>query len=332
MFLHDPYILLVFPLIMLLFLYRQKRQKAVASVRFSCDDLLKGLSSSFRVKLSNKLIYIRILSVLMFVIALARPQSPVYDSKILSEGIDIVLAIDCSTSMLAEDFKLAGKRQNRLDVVKSVVKDFVNGRSNDRIALVAFASRAYTVCPLTLDYGWLLTNLERVRIGLIEDGTAVGSGIAVSLNRLKNTAAKSKVIILLTDGRNNTGKIVPLVAAEAAKALRVKIYAIGAGSRGLVPYPAKDFFGNTVYQPVNIDIDEDTLMKISSETGGKYYRATDTDSLRGIYKEIDRLEKTSIEGLNYQEYNELFTVFLSIGLALLFCEIILSNTLLRKLP
>jgi Ca-activated chloride channel family protein len=234
--------------------------------------------------------------------------------------------------MLAEDFKLGGQRQNRVEVVKSVVKDFIMGRSNDRIAIVAFAARAYMVCPLTLDYGWLLDNLERVKTGLVEDGTAIGAGIATSLNRLKDTKGKSKVIILLTDGRNNTGKISPLTAAEAARALKIKIYTIGAGSKGPVPYPVKDFFGNTVYQPVEIDIDEDTLIKIADITGGKYFRATDTESLRKIYKEIDSLEKTVIEEKGYLEYNELFNIFLILSLVFLLLDIILSNTILRKIP
>ncbi|MDD2703416.1 MAG: VWA domain-containing protein, partial [Candidatus Omnitrophica bacterium] len=195
-----------------------------------------------------------------------------------------------------------------------------------------FASRAYTVCPLTLDYGWLLDNLERVKTGLVEDGTAVGSGIAASVNRLKDAGAKSKVVILLTDGRNNTGVISPLTAAEAAKALKVKVYTIGAGSKGPVPYPVRDFFGNTVYQPVEIDIDEDTLIKIADMTGAKYFRATDTESLRKIYKEINVLEKTVIEEKGYSEYNELFAVFLVPGLLVLLLDIVLANTILRKIP
>jgi Ca-activated chloride channel family protein len=266
------------------------------------------------------------------ILGLARPQSPVADSKIQSEGIDIVLAIDCSTSMLAEDFMLQGKRQNRIEVVKNVVRDFIKGRKNDRIGLVVFAARAYSVCPLTLDYGWLLNNLERIKTGMIEDGTAIGSGLATSLNRLRGTKAKSKVVILLTDGRNNTGKTSPLTAAEAAKALQVKVYTIGAGARGLVPYPVKDFFGNTVYQPMQIDIDEDTLTKIASQTQAKYFRATDTESLKGIYREIDHLEKTPIEEKGYLEYRELFPLFLLAALALLFLEIILGNTYFRKIP
>jgi Ca-activated chloride channel family protein len=330
--LHDPLVLILIPLIIPLFLYKRRKRAAVSAFKFSSGDLVGKLKGSLKLKLSQNLIYLRVLAVILLIIALSRPLAPVADSKIQSEGIDIVLAIDCSTSMLAEDFKLGGQRQNRIEVVKNVVRDFILGRKNDRIAIVAFASRAYTVCPLTLDYGWLLDNLDRVRTGLVEDGTAIGSGIATSLNRLRDVKAKSKVVILLTDGRNNTGKISPLTAAEAAKALKVKVYTIGAGSKGPVPYPVKDFFGNTVYQPIQIDIDEDTLIKIADMTGAKYFRATDTESLRKIYKEIDGLEKTAIEEKGYMEYNELFGIFLTLSLLVLFLEIVLSNTILRKLP
>jgi Ca-activated chloride channel family protein len=320
------------PVIAAVYVYVTKRAVSSSALKFSSGDLINGLKSTLKSRLSRKLIYLRVTALVLLLLALARPQSPVADSKIESEGIDIVLAIDCSTSMLAEDFQLAGKRQNRLEVVKSVVKDFIRGRQNDRIALVAFAARAYTACPLTLDYGWLMDNLERVKTGIIEDGTAIGSGITASLNRLKDSKAKSKVVILLTDGRNNTGKISPSTAAEAAKALGVKVYTIGAGTKGLAPYPVKDFFGNTVYQAVKIDVDEDTLMKISHTTNAKYFRATDTDSLRKIYKEIDTLEKTVIEEKGYLEYNELFPLFLIPGVLVVFLEIVLANTLLRKIP
>jgi len=332
MSLHNPFVLILIPIAILLFLYKQKKQVSESGFKFSSGELVGRLKASFKLRLSQNLIYLRMLAVILLILALARPQSPVADSKIQSEGIDIVLAIDCSTSMLAEDFKLGGQRQNRVEVVKNVVKDFIMGRKNDRIAIVVFASRAYTVCPLTLDYGWLLDNLERVKSGLVEDGTAIGSGIATSLNRLKDSKGKSKVVILLTDGRNNTGKISPLTASEAAKALKIKVYTIGAGSKGPVPYPVKDFFGNTVYQPVQIDIDEDTLIKIADMTGAKYFRATDTESLRKIYKEIDGLEKTVIEEKGYLEYNELFNIFLILSLAFLFLDIVLSNTILRKIP
>jgi Ca-activated chloride channel family protein len=254
------------------------------------------------------------------------------ESKIESEGIDIVLAIDTSTSMLAEDFELGGKRENRLEVVKEVVREFITQRNSDRIGIVAFASRAYTVSPLTLDYGWLMQSLERVKIGMIEDGTAIGSGLSSALNRLKDTTAKGKVVILLTDGRNTAGRISPITAAEDAAALDIKAYTIGAGTKGLAPYPAQDLFGNKVYRQVSIEIDEQILRKIAENTGAQYFRATDTESLKAIYESIDTLEKTTIEETGYREYKELFHLFLIPGLVLLLLEIVLKKSLLRSLP
>ncbi|MFH1777147.1 MAG: VWA domain-containing protein [Candidatus Omnitrophota bacterium] len=328
---NDPWILILL-LLVLAAGYYQKRRKREPAVIFSSGELLQGLKPSFKVRLSKNIIFLRIAALLLIVIALARPQSALEETRIITEGIDIVLAVDVSTSMLAEDFKLGNKRQNRLEVVKDVVTDFINGRQYDRIGLVVFGSRAYTVCPLTLDYGWLLQNLERVKIGMVEDGTAVGSGIMSSLDRLKDTKAKGKVVILLTDGRNNSGKVSPFTAAEAAQALKVKVYTIGAGSKGLVPYPARDFFGNTVYQSVEIDIDEDSLIKIAAKTNAQYFRATDTQSLREIYKTIDKLEKTPIEEKGYMEYKELFYLFLIPAVVLICLEIVLGNTVLRRIP
>jgi Ca-activated chloride channel family protein len=319
------------PIVVIFMLYAWKKASA-AGLRFSSQSLVSSLQNSWKVRLSGKMIFLRLAAVILMIAALARPQSPVSDAKIQAEGIDIVLAIDCSTSMLAEDFKINNRRLNRLEVVKEVVEGFIKGRNNDRIGIVAFAARAYTVCPLTLDYAWLFENLKRIKTGLIEDGTAVGSGVAASLNRLRSSSAKSKVVILLTDGRNNTGSIAPLTAAEAAKAFKTKVYTIGAGTIGLAPYPVKDFFGNNSYQMIRIDIDEDTLKKIALVTDGKYFRATDTQSLRQIYNEIDRLEKTPIEEKGYIEYNELFAVFLIPALALVLLEIFLANTVLRKVP
>lgn len=331
MFFLDPIALLLIPAVAAaVLLFRRKAREP--GIRFSSSSLISGLKPSIRIILSGELIYVRLAAAVLLVLALARPVSRSAQTPVRVEGIDIVLAIDASTSMLAEDFTYGGRRVSRIDAVKDVVRDFVKGRQNDRIAIVAFAARAYTVCPLTLDYGWLLDNLERVRSGAIEDGTAIGSGIASSLNRLRNSKAKSRIIILLTDGRNNTGRIQPFTAAEAAKALNVRIYTIGAGSKGPVPYPVRDPWGNKVYQQVDIDLDEETLTRIAQETGARYYRASDSQSLRRIYAEIDSMEKTVIEDKGYQEYEELFPWFLAAGLVLFACEIILSNTILRKLP
>ncbi len=327
----DPWILIMAPVVAALMIYSWRTESHPA-FRFSTGRLLDGLSSTYKVKLYRGIIFFRIAALVLIIFALGRPQLIIEESEIETEGIDIVLAIDTSTSMLAEDFELGGSRANRLEAVREVVSDFIDNRHSDRIGIIAFASRAYTVSPLTLDYGWLVQNLERVKIGMIEDGTAIGLGMSSALNRLKDTEAKSKVVILLTDGRNNAGRISPLTAAEAAGALDIKVYTIGAGTRGLAPYPAQDRFGNTVYRSVRIDIDEETLKKIAEKTGARYFRATDTESLRDIYAEIDELEKTPIEEKGYVEYRELFYLFLLPGLFLLVLEILLRNTLLRRIP
>ncbi|MFH0772011.1 MAG: VWA domain-containing protein [Candidatus Omnitrophota bacterium] len=330
-YIQNPTFLLLIPAAAAI-VYYSWRNKRFPGLKFSSERFLKVGKPTFKTVCSRYLWVLRLLVFILFALALARFRAPVEESKIQTEGIDIILALDTSTSMLAEDFTLNGKRANRLDVVKDVVKNFIRGRKNDRIGIVAFAARAYTVSPLTLDYVWLIENLKRVKIGMIEDGTAIGSGLSVALNRLKDTKAKSKIAILLTDGINNAGKISPSLAAEAAKALKVKVYTIGAGTKGTAPYPMKDFFGNTVYQPVKVEVDEDSLINIASETEGKYFRATDTKSLKEIYSEIDRMEKTPIEEKGYMEYRELFPIFVSIAILLLFVEVLLSNTILRRVP
>ncbi|MFC1576688.1 VWA domain-containing protein [Candidatus Omnitrophota bacterium] len=331
MIFEDPRVLILAPIILLLIFFAGKWHKKPA-IRFSSGELLAGSKPSLRLRLAKYSGLLRLFAVLFFLLAIARPREPLEEVKTYTEGIDIVLAVDVSTSMRAEDFTIGKKRINRLDAVKDVIKDFIERRPNDKIGMIVFAGRSYTVCPLTLDHGWLLRNLDRVEIGMIEDGTAIGSGISSALNRLKDTKAKDKVIILLTDGRNNSGKISPVVAAEAARTLDVKIYTVGAGSRGFAPYPVKDKFGRIVYTRVKIDIDEDVLKKIAKKTSGRYYRATDTDRLREIYKEIDKLETYPIEEKGYLEYKELFPLFLIPGLILLFLEIILSNTIFRRIP
>jgi Ca-activated chloride channel family protein len=327
----NPWILILLPVVGALVIFSKKRE-SFPSFRFSTDELVKDLPATFRIKLHKSIILVRMAALFLIVIALSRPQSMLQESSIETEGVDIVLVIDVSSTMLAEDFESGVSRESRVDAVKDVVREFINNRHDDRIGIVAFASRAYTVSPLTLDYGWLLQNLDRVKVGLIEDGTAIGSGISTALNRLKDSQAKSKVVILLTDGRNNAGRISPLTAAEAAAALNIKVYTIGAGTKGLAPYPTKDMFGNKVYQKVKIEIDEDLLKKIAEKTHAKYFRATDTKSLRDVYMEIDKLEKSRIEEKGYVEYKELFHLFLIPGLALLFLEIILNNTFLRRIP
>jgi len=327
----DPWVLLFLPLILLLFYLLHKRNR-VSSIKFSSKDLLENFRPTLRTRLSGKLGFLRVAVLVLLLLALSRPRVPIDEMHVEAEGIDIVLAIDVSSSMLAEDFTVAKVRQNRLAVVKKVVEDFIARRRSDRIGMVAFAARAYTVCPLTLDYEWLISNLERVEIGAIEDGTAVGSAISSSLNRLKDTESKAKVIILLTDGVSNAGKVMPLTAAEAAGALGVKIYTIGAGTEGLAPYPVQGFFGKTFYRNIKVEIDEKTLMEIAQMTDGRYFRATDTKSLTEIYRQIDKLEKTKVQEHGFQEYKELFSNVLIGALVLLLFEIVLSNTILRRLP
>ena len=313
-------------------LYLLKVARGPAALRFSSTKLLSGTGGRLRPILAGKLHYLRFAAAALFIIALARPRLPIDETKIRTEGINIVLTIDASGSMLAEDFTIGSRRLNRLEVVKNVVKEFIERRKSDMIGMVAFAAEAYTVCPLTLDYDWLEENLKRVEIGSIEDGTAIGSAVASSLNRLKDTEAKSKVVILLTDGINNTGGISPMAAAEAAEALGIKIYTIGAGTKGVAPYPVRDAWGRVGYRSVKIEIDEKTLKDIARVTGGTYFRATDTESLKDIYRQIDEMERVEIEQKGYMRYNELFGIFLLAGLAVLLTEVVLSETVLRRLP
>jgi Ca-activated chloride channel homolog len=328
-----PWALILSALIpLIVYAYEKMGSKNSGAIRFSNKDLIAGIKDSLRVKMRKKLIYLRALALLLLIFAVARPQSMLEETKRYVEGIDIVLAVDVSTSMRAMDFELKGKKVDRLEALKFVVKNFIGKRSFDRMALVAFAGVAYTVCPLTLDHDWLEHNLERVRIGMVEDGTAIGTAIMASLNRLKDSDSKEKVIILLTDGRNNAGRISPLVAADAAKAMGVTVHTIGMGTKGMVPYPFQDRFGNVILQPVEIPIDEKLLKDIADKTGGVYFAGDDTASLERIYAEIDRLEKTAIEETGYNIYKELFGYFLFPAMLLVLLELFLANTFLRRIP
>jgi Ca-activated chloride channel family protein len=329
--LHDPWalgLLLALPLLYWL----ERRKPREAAVRYPTLAVLRGIPQGRRHRVRRLLPALRAGALVLLAIALARPQRGRAESQFSGEGIDVMLAVDISGSMLSEDFTLEGHRANRLEVVKSVVTDFVAGRGGDRIGLVLFGARAYTQSPLTLDHGWLLKNLQRAEIGMIEDGTAIGSALATAVGRLEASDAKSKVVILLTDGQNNAGKISPAGAAQAAKALGIKVYTIGAGTRGLAPFPARDLFGNKVYQPMQVDIDEDTLRAIARETGGRYFRATDTESLKQIYAEIDRMERTTFSAPRYLDFDELYPWFAAPALLLLCVEAGLAHTMLRKLP
>lgn len=270
---------------------------------------------------------LRLLAVAALVVAFARPRAGVTSENVLTEGIDIVLVLDISSSMLAEDLE-----PNRIDAARQVAADFVSGRLNDRIGLVVFAGQAFTQVPLTLDYGVVRDLMDELEVGMVEDGTAVGMGLATAIKRLNESVAESKVVVLLTDGRNNRGEIDPLTAAQMAQALGVRVYTIGAGSRGTARVPVDDPLLGRRYATVRVDVDEETLAEVASITGGRYFRATDTESLVGIYQEIDELETTEIEVQNFTRYTELFHVPLAAGLLLLLMEAGLANTILRKLP
>ena len=321
-------LILLIPVVLLILL----RRRSDPTFAFPSRELVEGLKPTIRTRFSRAPVFLRGAALLFLIFALARPQSVLEGTKTISEGVDMVLALDTSTSMLAEDFTLRASRINRFDLVREVVKEFVQKRKDDRIGMVAFAARAYTVCPLTTDYAWLNENLDRVSVGMIEDGTAIGSAIASSCNRLRTSKTKSKIVILLTDGVNNAGTISPLMAAEAAKALNIKIYTICVGRKGLSPYPFRDQYGRKVYQNIPIEIDEDVLKKIASATGGKYYLASDAETLRRIYDDINKLEKSTIEHFGYKEYSELFYYFLTPGLILILLEILLANTIFMRVP
>ncbi len=330
--LHDPWLLLLLVAAPLLWL-RLRARHHDATVRFPSLKVLRRLPGGRASRWRWILLALRCAALVAIVFALARPQRGRAESEYRGEGIDIMLAVDISSSMLAEDFTLpSGQRANRLDALKAVVKDFVAGRPNDRVGLVLFAARPYTQCPLTLDHGWLLQNLDRAQIGMIEDGTAIGSALATAAARLEPSHARSKIIILLTDGQNNAGKVSPLTAADAIKTLGFKVYTIGAGSKGVAPYPARDLFGNKVYRPVPVDIDEDTLREIAKRTGGTYFRATDTATLQQIYADIDRMERTEFSAPRYLDYEELYPGLILAALLLLTAEFVLAQTRLRTLP
>jgi len=242
--------------------------------------------------------------------------------------------LDVSGSMLAEDFVIGNQRTNRVSVVKKVTEAFIDKRPNDRLGILAFAGRPYMVSPLTLDHGWLQQNMDRVQVGLVEDGTAIGSAIASAANRLRgDKSAKSRIIILLTDGDNNAGKISPATAAEAARSIGAKIYTIGAGTEGVVPFPIMDQTGRIRgYEQRQFHIDEASLKHIAEIGHGQYFRATDTESLEEIYKQIDKLEKSPFEMKQYRQYRDLFSCFLAAGAGLLLLQTILSQTVWRRLP
>ncbi|MFI3315494.1 MAG: VWA domain-containing protein, partial [Rikenellaceae bacterium] len=260
-------------------------------------------------------------------VAIARPQSSSDDQTVTTEGVDIVLSLDVSTSMLARDFT-----PNRLEAAKDVATKFVLDRKSDRIGLTIFAGESFTQSPLTTDHASLINLLNQVDLGVISDGTAIGSGLATSVNRLRDSDSKSKVVILLTDGVNNSGQITPLTAAEAAAALGIKVYTIGVGTIGTAPSPAIDAWGNTTFVNAEVQIDEETLKTIAESTGGRYFRATDNASLKSVYDEINALEKTEIDIEHFTVFSERYSLFVLLAAIIILLEILVRHLYLRQIP
>lgn len=297
------------------------------AIQVSSLQGLKGLPVSWKVRFRPLLLVLRIVAFAALVTALARPQTSNTSESIDSEGIDIVLSIDISGSMLAEDL-----RPNRMEAAKKTAMDFVDSRISDRIGLVIFSGESFTQCPITMDHGVLKQQLMQIRSGLLQDGTAIGMGLATAVDRLQGSKAKSKVIVLLTDGVNNTGLVDPLTALEIAKAYKIKVYTVGVGTIGKAPSPATMPDGSIQMQMVDVQIDEPLMKKIASETGGRYFRATDNTSLKNIYHEIDKLERSKVEITSYKRFTEHFFPLAMIALACLLLEVVLRYTLFRRLP
>lgn len=309
--------------------YFHGRRGAAPALLFSSTTLAASLAGGKKTRPGALYLLLRLGVLFTLILAVARPQLGSSTTEIEASGIDILLAVDVSGSMEAMDFTLGGKATNRLEVVKKVVDEFIDQRPNDRIGLLAFSGRPYLVSPLTLDHNWLRKRLESLRIGMIEDGTAIGSAIGSGTNRLRDRKSKSRILILLTDGMNNAGRIPPLIAAEAAETLNIKVYTIGAGTRGEAPMPVTDGFGRRRLIRAKVDIDEQTLTKVAEMTGARYFRATDTTSLAKIYDEINTMETTTRTIKKFENYRELFVYFVFGALILLGLELFRSQ---KKLP
>jgi Ca-activated chloride channel family protein len=325
-FLHPHFFYLLLVLIPMIGWYVWKQRDLNASLQISSLRGFSRIRKSRKTYLRHVPFGLRCLTVIFLTIALARPQSTANLRDVTTEGIDIMISLDISGSMLAMDFE-----PNRLEAAKVVATEFVAGRPNDKMGLVVFAAESFTQCPLTVDHAVLINLIRDVKTGMLQDGTAIGMGLSTAVSRIKDSDAKSKVIILLTDGVNNRGEIHPLTAAEIAKSFGVRVYTIGVGSRGMAPYPVNTVFGQQV-QDMEVKIDEEMLQEIANTTGGEYFRATDKDKLRGIYQEIDQMEKTKIEVKEYSKRSEEFLPFALLALAFLLAEILLKNTVLRSLP
>ena len=324
----SPYYLWLLALIVPMIAYYVWRvRQGGAAIQISTVEGVLRAPKSVRYYLRHLPFVLRTAAYALLVMALARPQGIEQNVRTSTEGIDIMLSIDVSGSMLARDFK-----PDRITAAKEVAASFISDRVGDRLGLVVFAGEAFTQSPLTTDQSTLQTLLARIRSGLIEDGTAIGNGLATAINRLRESEAKSKVIILLTDGVNNQGQIAPMTAAEIAKAQGIRVYTIGVGTEGMAPYPAIDMFGNLTFVNQKVEIDEKVLKAISDMTGGRYFRATDKEKLKAVYDEINQLEKSKIEVMEHISYHELFLTWALAALGLLFTEFLLSNLVLKRIP
>ena len=320
---HFLYLLLVIPA--LIAFYILKQQKANASFRMPGLQQFKGSGNNFRFYLRHVLFALRTIAIGLLIVILARPQSTDSFQNISTEGIDIILALDISGSMLARDFK-----PDRLEASKNVATEFISGRPYDRMGLVVFSSESFTQCPLTTDHAVLINLLREIQSGMIQDGTAIGMGLATAVNRIKDSEAKSKVIILLTDGVNNMGEIAPATAAGIARSFGIRVYTIGMGTRGMAPYPVRTPFG-IQYQNMRVEIDEPVLQQIAAETGGKYFRATDNDKLVQVYAEIDKLEKSKIDVRQFSRKEEEYLVPAIIAFCIIALELLVRYTVMRNL-
>ncbi|MDB5134612.1 MAG: von Willebrand factor type [Mucilaginibacter sp.] len=316
------WLLLVIPLMIAYYYWRNQQLQGVLGMS-STKGFASALKSPMRIWRHYGIV-LRSLAFIALVAALARPQSALSWQNETTEGIDIMIATDISGSMLSEDFK-----PNRLEAGKNIAVNFIKNRPGDRIGLVVFSGESFTQCPLTIDHDVLINLFHDIKNGMIDDGTAIGMGLATAVSRLKDSEAKSKVIILLTDGVNNMGSIPPITAAEIAKQFGVRVYTVGVGTNGSAPYPFKDQFGNTHYQMIPVEIDEGTLGKIASITGGKYFRARNNIELSEIYQQIDKLEKVKIAVTQYHKRTEHYLPFAVIALAILSLEILLNNTIFK---
>lgn len=327
-----PYFLLLLLLLPVL-AWLKGKHGAPPAFLYSSVQLVRGLQNISRSRLGGFLPLLRWLALALFIIALAQPRLTKSTTEVKASGVDIVAAFDMSGSMISEDFVVNNQRVNRFNMARAVLSNFIDKRPNDRIGLVLFASQAYIATPLTLDHDFLHENLDRLEIGSIDqNSTAIGDGLATAVNQLKDLKAKSKIVILMTDGQNNAGKLDPLLAAEAAAALKVKVYTVGIGERGTAPMPV--FMGGQKvgYQNVPVDVDEETLQKIADKTGGKYYRADNAKKFQEIYADIDKLEKTEATINKYTQFKELCAWFIAAGAAALLLELLLGQTAFRRLP